>query len=266
MHPLDGLRLKIARAKTEIDQLGLMQDAFFENTDYSIFRAEQNPISGKYIYRIKIVGPPPSLDWGIHIGEVAHNLRSALNHLVYQLALINRSNKPETVAADKRLQFPIFLVQSEFNAKGKNMIKLLRSEHKAIIERLQPYDSNSMSLLKTVDLTEWRGSRNPLFWLEEINNADKHRIIQVAGVKPGAFMVTYWGDRPEPFIGGTFGILEDGAIFGEADPEVHVNTKLHPLIAFANGCDATANWAVVLMFNLIFKTVSEIIEYFASEF
>jgi len=146
------------------------------------------------------------------------------------------------------------------------MIKLLCPEHKAIIEWLQPYDSSSSSLLKTVDLTKWRERRSPLFWLQEINNADKHRIIQVAGVKPGAFAVSYWGHRPDPFMGGIFGILEDGAIFGEADTEVHVNAEIHPLIAFADGCDAVTNWAVVLGFEMISKVVSEIVERFASEF
>lgn len=101
MHPLDGPRFKIARAKIEIDQLRLMQNIFFENTHYYAVKAEQNLKSGKYIYRIRIDGPPPSLDWGVSIGEITHNLRSALNHLVYQLTLLNSANKPITVTGDK---------------------------------------------------------------------------------------------------------------------------------------------------------------------
>jgi len=269
MHPLDGPRLKIARAKAEIDQLRSMESVFFEHTHHTAVRAEQNLKSGKYIYRIKIDGPPPSLDWGVYIGEITHNLRSALNYLVYQLALLNGSNKLTSVAQDKRLQFPIFLKSKEFRAKGKNMIKLLRPEHKARIERLQPYKRSDGMLLKSVNLAEWCGRNSPLFWLEEINNADKHRIIQVTGVKPGGFVISYWGERPEPPFKGTrqvFRILRDGAKFGEADPDVHVNTQIRTFIAFADSCEAVRNQPVCPLLDKIWITVSEIIDSFVSEF
>lgn len=265
MHPLDGIGLKIKRAKGEIDRLRSMEDTFFKNTHYSIVRAEQNPISGKHIYRVRIDGLPPSLDWGIYIGEIAHNLRSALNHLVYQLALLNSSNKRETVAGDKLLQFPIFLYERDFKTKGKKRIKLLTPEHQASIERLQPYKGSSSPLLKTIDLTKWSGCDSPLFWLEEINNTDKHRIIQVAGVRPGGFSTTYWGEQRDAFIGGHFGILEDGAKFGES-PDMGVNVQITPLIAFANGCVPVFSKPVCLLLNLSATTVSEIVESFASEF
>jgi hypothetical protein len=268
MHPLDSPRLKITRAKAEINRPGLMQDAFFTNTHYSVVRAEKDSVSGKYIYRIKIDGPPPSLDWGIYIGEIAHNLRSALNHLVYQLALLNSSNEPETVAGDKRLQFPIFLDEGKFKAKGKDMIKLLKPVHKSIIKQLQPYNSSGSSLLKTIDLTERSRRNSPLFWLEEINNADKHRIIQVIGIRTSSFGTTYWGEHPDPFRGvsGVFSILEDGAKFGESDPDVDVQVQIQPLIAFADGCDAVINKPVCLLLDLVATTVSEIVDSFTSGF
>ncbi|HEX9896602.1 MAG TPA: hypothetical protein VGA85_02950 [Dehalococcoidales bacterium] len=267
MHSLDSPRLKITRAKDEINRLGLMQDAFLANTHYSVVRAEKNLVSGKDVLRIKIDGSPPSLEWGVYIGEIAHNLCSALNHLVYQLALLNSSNKPETVAGDKRLQFPIFLTEPEFKAKwGESMIKLLKPEHKASIKRLQPYNSSGSSLLKTIDLTKWSGCNSPLFWLKEINNADKHRIIQVVGIRPSSFGAIYWGERTNPFTYGGFSILEDGAKFGEADSDVQVDTQLHPLIAFADGCEAVINRPVCLLLDLVATTVSEIVDSFASEF
>ena len=269
MHPLDGPRCKVTRARVEIDQLRSMRDVFFEHTHYSAVRAEQNLKSGRYIYRIKIDGPPPALDWGVYIGEIAHNLRSALNYLVYQLALLNGSNKPASVARDKRLQFPVFLRSREFKVKGNNMIKLLRPEHKARIERLQPYKRSGGMLLKSVNLAEWRGRNSPLFWLEEINNADKHRIIQVAGVKPGGFVISYWGERTKPPFKGVrqvFRILRDGAKFGEADPDVHVNTQIRAFIAFTDGCEAVRNEPVCDLLDKIRITVSEIIESFVSEF
>jgi hypothetical protein len=270
MHPLDGAHFKLARAYSQIDIIKSMEISYFKETKHSIVRAEYNPVSGKDIYRIKIDGPPPSLDWGVYIGEIAHNLRSALNYLVYQLALLNPANRPETVARDKRLQFPIFTDVSEYRRNGESTIRLLTPKHKAIIEGLQPYNSVSSISLPTIDLSERSGRRSPLFWLEEINNMDKHRLIHVTGVKAGSYSVAYWGDINNPIKDfGTFSILEDGAEFLEALPEVHVNTQIHPLIAFAPTLGfppEIEKRAVCLTFNLIAKTVSRIIGLFEPEF
>lgn len=169
MHPLDSPRLKIVRAKYEIDRLRLMEDAFRESTKHHVVRTEFNPKSGKNVYRICVDGPPPSPEWGVYIGEIAHNFRSALNHLVYQLALLQHD--PETVAGPKgkRLQFPIFLVRDgpdknrTFEGQRKRMIGLLRPEHQARIERLQPYNRGSGVRFKPTDRSK-RGRRNrPLF-------------------------------------------------------------------------------------------------------
>jgi hypothetical protein len=269
MHPLDGPRLKINRAKAEINKFRSMQDTFFENTHYYVVRAEQNPESGKRVYRTKIDGPPPPPDWSIYVGEIAHNLRSALNQLVYQLAFLNGSNVPETITGDKKLQFPVFLTRDKFIAKGQRMIKLLRPEHQASIERLQPYNTGNSVLDKTMSGFKWSGSNTSLLWLEDINNADKHRLIQVIGTKAAAFGLSFWeADHPDPFIrdGDSFGILEDGAKFGEADPKMHVDAQIHPLIAFANGCDTVRGKGVYFVLDIIEIRVSEIIDSFASEF
>jgi hypothetical protein len=272
MHRLDGPRFKVTRAQTQIDQLRLMQDIFFKNTRYSVVRAEQNAKTGKRIYRIKIDGPPPSLDWGIYIGEIAHNLRSALNQLVYQLAILNTANKPEAVETDKLLQFPISLRSQDFKKgnKAHNMIRLLRPEDKTLIQRLQPYKRSDALLLKTIDLTKWRGRRSPLFWLEEINNADKHRIIQVVASKSASFGFAYWGERSDPpftaIKSRVFHILKHGAKYGEGDPDVSVYPYIRPLIAFAEGCDPMRNQPVCLALNKISVTVSEILELFSLQF
>lgn len=268
MNSLDSSYYKVKRAKAEIEQLSLKQDEFFQNTHYSIVPSEKKPETGKIIYRVKIEGSPPSLDWGVDIGEIAHNLRCALNYLVYQLALLNNSSKPETVAQNRKLQFPIFSDPDQFKKSGKAMLKLLKIEHQISIEQLQPFNKNGDSTaLQPRDLTKWGGYNAPLLWLEEINNADKHRLIQVAGVKPSSFGVTYWGERDiAPFSKGNLGILEDGVIFCEADPDVSVNPEIHPILAFASGCDTVYNLGVILLLQNIEIRVTEIIDIFSSEF
>ena len=204
MHPLDGPRLKVGRAISEIETLSQAETAFRQEADYRVIRAELNPKTGQCVYRIRAKIQPP-LEWGVWIGEVAHNLRSALDGLVYQLALLNGAR-----ASTRITQFPVFLhpytrkIQGRtvngFHASknkprqgmGARMISLLKPDHQAIIERLQPYKRGK------------GGRMSPLFQLSELNNADKHRLIQVIGVKVGVGpFVGWWIERSNatyPFV------------------------------------------------------------------
>jgi hypothetical protein len=119
-------------------------------------------------------------------------------------------------------------------------------------------------------LSKWSGRNSPLFWLEEINNMDKHRVILVTGVKGGSVSIGYWGHIDEIIdVSSAFNILEDGTECCQVPPEMHVNTQIHPLIAFAPALGLppeVEKKPVCLVFDLIAKTVSEIIEMFASAF
>jgi hypothetical protein len=251
VYPLYGPRLKISRAESEIERLRRQEDAFRQDSPYTVVKSEFNPQSEKDVYRIRANGLPPSLDpWSIYIGEIAHNLRSALNYLIYQLALLH--TKSETVAECKKLQFPIFGHEVDFRNKSKGMISLLKPEHKALVEGLQPFQG---------------AINHPLFWLEEINNADKHRLIQVVAVKMGAGpFASYWDHIDNPILHESNVILEDGAKLMEASPQVHVNKKIVPLIAFLQGCKTVEGQGVVDIFTKISIRVSEVIESFDSVF
>lgn len=269
MHPLDGPRLKVARAISEVNRLGLLENAFRESTHYHVIRAEFNKKSGQDVYRIRVDDLPPSKEWGIFIGEITHNLRSALNHLVYQLALLNSTNKAEAVAGDRRLQFPIFLKSKQFKPKGQNGIKLLLPKHQTSIKRLQPYKRSNGVLFKTIDLAKCCGRNSPLFWLEEINNADKHRLLQVVAIRLGIGTVidgSGYNAIKRSFSKLRIIELKNGAKFCEASPEMDVNASVSPVIAFAQTCRAVNNMGVLYVLEGITEYVSEVIESFASEF
>ena len=281
MHKLDGPRLKIRRAKSEIERLRRREEIFRKNTKYSAIRKELNPKSGNYVMRVHVNGPPPFMeDWGVYIGEIAHNLRSALDGLVYQLA------KRSTNTPTWDTQFPICLFRHittkrrERNGKlihpfegrrrgdGRHSIRSLCRKHQALIERLQPYKRSNSSPFISLDRTKYRGRNSPLFWLKEINNADKLRLIQVVVAKTGGFNVTGWGNSVEQVIHRTnpFITLKEGAKVCEIPPDVQVNINLTPYMAFAHGCEAVRKRLVIITLNIIAEHVSEIVESFASEF
>lgn len=266
MHALDGPRLKVRRAKSEVDAFGRIEQTFWKETDYKVVRAEFNPKTQKYAYRVSMK-TSPSQELGVLIGEMAHNLRSALDGLVYQLALL------ETDTPASNTQFPIFLVGRTKKRRrgkrkgliphfegmrlsdGRSMIRSLRLEHQTIIEGLQPYKRGR------------QGHRDPLFLLREINNADKHRLIQVVGFKPTGLLWTGPGEVVEwPSYSRRPIVLKDGAKLCEFSPNARVHPNLIPLIAFSEGCPAVKNRSVTATFGSIVEEVSKIVERFGPEF
>ncbi|RLC55657.1 MAG: hypothetical protein DRI30_07190, partial [Chloroflexi bacterium] len=231
---LDGPLLKLWRAYSEINRLIGAEEAFRRDADYSLVRAERDPKTGEYAYRVR-VGQAPDPEWGVFIGEIAHNLRSALDGLVYQLVLDNGETPTNNT------QFPIFLVghttrmrrtrrggraliphfEGRELADGRSMLNGVSDEHQTKIERLQPYKrSNRHSIAEF-------GKDNVLYLLKELNNADKHRLIQVVGVKPGAIASGTWQGRGVYDVTGPrHVVLKDGAKVLTAPPEVQVYPKI----------------------------------------
>lgn len=162
MHPLDGTKLKIVRAKEQIDFLYQEIHLFFtgEPKPYEVI-TESNSKEPSYRVRLKKNRPPPR-EWGVLVGEIAYNLRSALDHLAWQLALLT------TPTPSSRTEFPIFNDAIKFrdsSTGARPKIQNTPIAAQAVIESLQPYHSG-----------DWPPVIS-LWWLHEINRIDKHREI-----------------------------------------------------------------------------------------
>jgi len=106
------------------------------------------------------------------IGEVCYHLRSALDYLVYELA-INDSGK-----AQEHTQFPIVDSPNEFGGAANRNLRGLNAAHIATIERLQPYNG-----------CEWTKI------LRGLSNRDKHRHLTLtASLTMGH--VQFWPTPP----------------------------------------------------------------------
>jgi hypothetical protein len=107
----------------------------------------------------------------LEIGEIAHNLRSALDHLVVQL-VVDNGRDPEST----RTQFPIFLREDDYRQKrGRRpahreaMLDGVAKSNKTVIDGLQPYQAGPRS-----------ARRHPLWLLREITDRDRHREPHIA--------------------------------------------------------------------------------------
>jgi len=279
MHPLDGPRLKVRRAISQIETLRRADTEFRALADYRVIVAEPNSKGTEYALRAIVnVLPPPEL--GLYIGEIAHQLRSALDGLVYQL---ERLRYPAPKAGTRvRTQFPIFerrRIKGCRERGGKNlcqspklrhfvcnggprMIERLYPCHQAEIKRLQPYQRGN------------KGKRNPLYLLQELNNADKHRLLPTVGGKAMGYSGgSAWSDEPMPdYWISTRKVLEDGAKVGRVSAiyvnrrQVRMEQRIYPAIAFWEGCEAVAGSGVCFTLSQIAEHVSKIVESFGPEF
>jgi hypothetical protein len=102
----------------------------------------------------------PDHELGSIVGDIAHNLRSALHVLAWQLAL--RHDRKAAKANRRLVTFP--LCRSEKAFERHDALPFFSPDALAIIERLQPYDRLNRRHLETLRL------------LGNLANADKHRL------------------------------------------------------------------------------------------
>lgn len=270
---MEGPRLKVRRAMAEIHELSVFKETFRQSPNYEVVPAETNPHTGNQVWRVR-VHSEPVVEWGVWIGEIAHNLRSALDQLVWQLALL-KTNTPA-----RNAQFPIFSVgkttrkrsngqliahfENTRNSKGRlvlgdgrQMIRDLSPEHQAMIERFQPYKRGGSG---------GHGRHNLLYLLSEINNADKHRLIQVIGAKPQSVGISGGTTQDISISPNRYRVLKDGAKLMETAPGVQVESRLIVSMAFWEGCIAVKRRPVIQTLARIAEHVGQIIESFSPAF
>lgn len=265
MHPLDGARLKFSRACGHLDALNQAVQGF-NSTDTCALVPELNEQTGEVVVRVKILKSPP-IEWAIIIGEIAHNLRSCLDLMAWQLALSQVS-----IPYDKT-EFPIFTDSTLYKRNGLRSIRDLSTRQKAFIEGLQPYHAGEDA------------QTHPLWLLHELNNTDKHRLLPISnlavlyGPDPEGKIRIFApnGERLEiqfmlhPQLGEP---MEDNAklftfkILDVVSPtkQVNVYADVTGSILFGNGIKANSGRRVDKTLESIFRQVDTILSYCAKQF
>jgi len=106
--------------------------------------------------------PELVLEWSLIAGDCVHNARSALDHLVWNLVLQNRS------VPNRNNGFP---VERKPTTAGHMARSKLRGVHPVIVEAIH-------------GLQPWKGGAGAGHWLwvlAQLNNVDKHRLLLELG-------------------------------------------------------------------------------------
>ena len=211
---------------------------------------------------------PDDPDWALIVGDIIHTLRSALDHIVCQLAILNGND----VSCCEATYFPICICKPEFKKAEKRLKHLISAAAFARIEGLQPYHATD----------EGKRPASAFLWaIHHLDIIDKHRILLIVGKKFRTIDLRY-SVNEGPFI--SVGVdqswrpMEDGTEVASIDmtplaagakPEDKMRmqgggTEAQVFIDETGcGCDGIE---VVSAMSACIDRVSEIIEIFASEF
>ena len=164
MLDFEAIDAKISRARGELASLKTDIVAFCEEKARLIVREHYGDESW-WVYRG--ADPSPPIDWSVRVGEFAYNLRSSLDHLVWQLAEGNGASPEEA-----RTSFPIRRkAEHEPRIEKDTALEGIRHQDKEYIRSIQPHVGDTAGI----------GHR--LGNLHAIGNIDKHRRVLMTDVR-----------------------------------------------------------------------------------
>src|ERR1700675_2396602 len=100
---LTGVRDKIKRANHHFSELKATIDRWGTAKDKDNLFVVQYQPEGKHVVLRHGKVAPNDPDWALNVGDIVHNLRSALDHLVCQLAILDGND----VSCCDQTYFPI---------------------------------------------------------------------------------------------------------------------------------------------------------------
>jgi hypothetical protein len=151
------VRRKIERAGQHIREYESMEQLFLQRNPYLTVK-EMDSDTGEMLWRVSIREEIPA-DFPTIVGDALQNLRSALDHLVWQLVLANGSTPKIGVTG-----FPICESVQKYTTESLARVKGAAQGAVNMINNLRPY----------------YGGHQHLWGLHALNNADKHRLLLFA--------------------------------------------------------------------------------------
>lgn len=174
---LSGPWAKLERAKAHVETLrakiGL---AGHPDPKVIPLRRKFEPEYAAVVYRIDRVIRVGD-DWGLIVGDAVHNMRSALDHLAWALAVRHFNGVAPTnrkIVGD--IQFPVFADEKQWPTH--RFLKHMDPADVAKLERFQPFKLSSVARF-LLRMQRPGVIPHPLEGLAAMSNSDKHRVIQV---------------------------------------------------------------------------------------
>lgn len=156
---IDGLSEKLNRADSQIDALHRQIDAFIDEQPYSTRMEDDKHLANVKNLVVSVARETP-VGWSIVVGEICHDLRSALDQLI---GLV--SDEP-----DGRSAFPIYRSPTLYEQRGRGGAAI----------RLVGVPALAQARIKALQPFRVGGQGNPLWITHELNRLDKHKSLVLA--------------------------------------------------------------------------------------
>jgi hypothetical protein len=155
------VRIKVQRAREHIRDLEIEVRSFLGTNPYRV-GTKRDPQTRRLIYYLVEVRPVPERIGAI-VGDVLQNLRSALDHLAYQL--FRRGPGITDSSPAGHVYFPISDDAAKHQTGSQGKVHGMGQDAIDAIDATRPY----------------KGGNDALWHLHKLNNIDKHRFVITVG-------------------------------------------------------------------------------------
>jgi hypothetical protein len=161
---LTECRAKIERAREHGDSLQAIINPAVSGGEPNLVQlsAKLEAQSGYHVFRVAAIQEDWRLRVGVLLGDIVHNLRSALDYLYWQL-YCTYVRIPQSHREAQTLQFPIEDTSQQLANKRIHASNIPPRQW-AVIENAQPYQGTD-------------DPRRALKALRELSNRDKHQVL-----------------------------------------------------------------------------------------
>jgi hypothetical protein len=154
-------------------------------------RIEPEPIGDEIAYRLHISRPVP-IEISLMIGDILHNVRSALDALMFGL-VGDEATGPLSDQAIKASKFPVCSSPEEYQDFWSRRHVIPSDRLRPVLRHAQPFlymEEGKKLGVEYSETYEEFSKGSTLWWVDHLNIVDKHRQLTVAAWWPG---LTYWG-------------------------------------------------------------------------
>lgn len=169
-----GARARLDRAAVDLNAL-VAEIGIWSDADPQPHGNRISIEDGTRLTIYGVVRKHPPLGWGLAVGDIVNDLRSALDYMAYDLAIIKDGQDPPPNPSG--IEFPIYLCRDRYGKVGKTgqrtgpgVSKATRMSlaAEAFVESIQPYQNGNAG--------------NWLWILHELCIINKHRVIHLTPV------------------------------------------------------------------------------------
>lgn len=253
-------RIKIDRASEQTEALESEFERFYTEQTYTV-RQPFDPETGRK-KAIFTVTRPLDPRWSAILGEIIHDLRSALDTAVYDLTIAEQGGPLDGT------EFPIF----EDEIKYVQTTKKGDPAHGSGLYKIRGINNRAGAVIRDAQPFEFRKTHSPdqapvVALLHELNIIDKHRTIHLMRQKTSQFGSHVLRDIHPISFTLPIGTLEDGTELAEwiptvidDEPDMEFNAAFE--IAFSETTPTLNGKGVIIVCRALIKGVDRIIFYY----